>query len=122
MNNMVHSLKENQIFVFGSNLAGHHIGGAAKQAFEQFGAITGKGKGLQGQSYAFPTLGKDMYQLTDYELRNNVADLYFECQGNRDKEFLLTKVGCGIAGYPEEQMKALFSNPPVNLVLPENWK
>lgn len=118
---MVTNLKENQVFVFGSNLAGSHGGGAALQA-KQWGAIDGKGEGLAGQTYAFPTLGKELEQLDHEHLTISRDNLYKHCETNPNKEFLLTKVGCGIAGYPEEYMKSLFTNPPKNLVLPDDWK
>ena len=122
MNNMITSLKPNQVFVFGSNLGGNHAGGAAKQALEQFRAIQGQGEGLQGQSYAFPTLGYDMEKLSYGDLYRSRDNLYNCCNTNRDKEFLLTKVGCGIAGYEESSIKSLFINTPPNLVLPDDWE
>lgn len=115
-------LKKNQVFVFGSNLAGQHLGGSARQALEKFGAVMGKGDGWQGQSYAFPTLDKDFKQRTDKELKKSVEELYRCCDLNRYYEFLLTKVGCGIAGYEESYIKSLFKNPPSNLILPEDWR
>lgn len=120
MNNIT-SLKPNQIFVFGSNLAGEHAGGAALQAKEQFGAIEGQGEGLQGQSYAFPTLDLKMNKQIKLDLDMSVAKLYGECNDHPDKEFLLTKVGCGIAKYPESFMRSLFINHPNNLILPKDW-
>lgn len=119
---MISSLTEKQIFVFGSNLAGSHGGGAARQAREQFGAEDGVGEGLTGQCYAFPTLDKELKQVPRFLLLLKVYLLYKCCEDNPDKEFLLTKVGTGIAGYKEEDMKGLFTNPPKNLVLPDNWK
>lgn len=118
---MINKLKDNQIFVFGSNLAGNHMGGAALQAKEKFGAEDGVGEGLIGQSYAFPTLGYELEKLTERELVRSRDNLYKCAVENPDKEFLLTKVGCGIAGYPEEQMASLFANLPENVVLPVTW-
>lgn len=118
---MITSLKDNQIFVFGSNLAGHHLGGAARQAHEHFGAEWGVGEGLMGQSYAFPTLDVAFQKRKLNELGASVFKLYQCCEENPDKEFMLTKVGCGIAGFKEEQVKDLFCDPPKNLILPEDW-
>jgi hypothetical protein len=118
------SLKENWIFVFGSNLNGNHVGGAAKQALDIFGATEGQGEGLQGQSYALPTLDKKMKQFTDYELRGYVENLYKCAKENPTKKFLVTKVGCGIAGYSEETMKKVFKDvldKPKNIILPAGW-
>ena len=60
------SLKENEIFVFGSNLNGNHAGGAAYLAVEKFGAQMGNPEGIQGQSYAIPTLDKNMDRINQY--------------------------------------------------------
>lgn len=122
MNKMITSLEKNQIFVFGSNLGGAHCGGAAKQALKMFGARSGKGEGMQGQSYAFPTLDSQLDRLTVGELIISRNRLYACCEKLPKYDFLLTKVGCGIAGYSEDHMKSLFTNPPKNLVLPEDWK
>jgi len=119
---MITKLNNNQIFVFGSNELGQHIGGAAKQALEQFGAINGIGEGIQGQSYAFPTLDKSFKPRSRTKLRVSVYTLYLTCRQNTDKEFLLTAVGTGIAGIPVEKMAKLFRNSPPNLVLPEEFR
>lgn len=124
------NLQPNEIFVFGSNLAGRHGAGAARQAFEQFGAQMGVGEGLTGQCYAFPSLGKRLEKLTIFDLTRSRAKLFDVCMANPDKRFLLTKVGCGLAGYDEADMRALFravgmQTPfvrPENLILPEDWK
>lgn len=81
----------------------------------------GKGEGLWGRSYAFPTLGKDMKKLSDEDLKYGIYKLYICCYEHPGKEFLLTKVGCGIAGFEEDYMRSLFLNPPKNLRLPEDW-
>lgn len=118
---MIQVLKDKEVFIFGSNLAGNHAGGAARQAKEQFGAQEGVGEGRTGQSYAFPTLNENLKKRSDEDLKKSIQYLYEYCEGNKDQKFLLTKVGCGIAGYEEEYMKSLFKNPPHNLVLPEEW-
>ena len=116
------SLKENQIFVFGSNLNGNHIGGSARQALENFGAIEGQGEGLQGQSYAFPTLDNKMKKVSKKALEESKEKLYQCAIDNPQKEFLVTKVGCGIAGFKEEEIKQVFKgDKPKNIVLPKGW-
>ena len=113
----ISELKENQIFVFGSNMAGFHYGGAAKFAFDKFGAVWGQGLGIAGQTYAFPTLhrastetGKnDMELLNDDELEAQFKILFIKIEENPDKEFLLTKIGTGIAGIPIQIMNELFN-------------
>lgn len=121
----ISALKENEIFIFGSNLAGNHAGGAAKQAKEDFGAEDGVGEGLTGTCYAFPTLDKNMQKRTHEDLLLSVKKLYNTARKNLDMEFILTKVGCGIAGYDEQYMKDLFNgfaNIPDNIVFPKDWK
>ncbi len=123
---MITQLQPNEIFVFGSNTAGRHGRGAALQAKDQFGAVYGVGEGLTGQCYAFPTLDGSHNQLrplNTHSLRESRNKLYTCCDANPDKIFLLTKVGCGLAGYDEDYMRSFFiTNPPDNLVLPEDWR
>ncbi len=118
---MYNELKENQIFVFGSNLNGNHYGGAAKQAYEQFGAEWGVGEGTTGRCYAFPTLGQEMEKRTFPEWIASKQKLFRIAEENPDKEFLLTKVGCGIAGYDEDWVKTCFYGAPKNIIKPEDW-
>jgi len=112
---MINKLNDNQIFVFGSNLNGFHSGGAAKQALQEFGAVFGQGEGLQGKSYAFPTLDEDMNKIDTIRLLQYVANLYKCARENPEKEFILTEVGTGIAGYDYEYMKSLFVQLPKNI-------
>lgn len=117
------SLEPNQVFVFGSNLAGRHIGGAAKIAKDLFGAIEGVGEGMTGRCYAFPTLGEDMKQRNVKRILVSVQKLFDCARANPDKIFLLTRVGCGIAGYTDEYMSRLFHSKdrPKNIVMPKGW-
>src|SRR5438046_1242941 len=98
---MITELKENEVFVFGSNLKGDHLAGAARQAFDNFGATWEVGEGLSGQSYAFPTLDEKMERLHIGEL-HCVKHAFYRCaHAHPELIFLLTKVGCGIAGHEE---------------------
>ncbi len=115
-------LEPNEIFVFGSNLAGRHGAGAARQAWREFGAKWGIGEGFTGQCYAFPTLDENLQQLPMERLEQARDRLYQTCRSFTGWRFLLTKVGCGLAGYPEAQMRALFAQPEPNLILPEDWR
>jgi len=118
----IESLKENQIFVFGSNLNGNHAGGAAALAKEKFGAFDGVGEGLTGQSYAFPTLNTKMKKVTKKALIDSKNKLYQCATENPTKQFLVTKVGCGIAGFTEKEMKSVFAGEkPSNVILPAGW-
>lgn len=113
-------LKENEIFVFGSNLNGNHAGGAAKYAVDKFGAINGQASGLQGKSYAIPTLGKDMEKLSLHEIKASLVELYDFADKNKYLDFLVTKIGCGIAGFDTSEIASLFKGleSRENVILP----
>ena len=116
----IETLQEGQIFVFGSNLQGHHIGGAARQAREKFGAVYGQGEGLQGQSYAIPTM-----QMTIPEIKWHVERFIQFADQHPEMTFLVTRVGCGIAGFSDSQIAPLFAGAYSlsNVYLPiEFWK
>ena len=122
MTEQITTLKSNQIFVFGSNLNGSHGGGAAKFAKDNFGAQDGVGEGLTGQSYAFPTLDKKMKKVSKKALIESKKKLYSIAESSPSMEFLVTKVGCGIAGFTEDFMKKIFEGErPLNITLPEGW-
>ena len=116
------TLKEKEILVFGSNLNGSHGGGSALQAKNDFGAVEGIGEGLTGQCYAFPTLDKKMKKVSKKALIASKELLYKCAEENPTKTFLVTKVGCGIAGFKEEDIKAIFKGEkPKNVILPAGW-
>lgn len=124
---MITELKPNQVFVFGSNTKGRHGKGAALQAHKQFGAEYGVGEGLCGLNkccYAFPTLNHYFQKVRVTDLVESRDLLYHVCRENPDKEFLLTKVGCGLAGFSEDKIIWLFTvvSQPSNLILPEEWR
>ena len=120
-NGFITALEDNEVIIFGSNLAGAHAGGAARQAHKDFGAEWGVFEGMIGKTYAFPTLDSDYNKLTVDQLESSRDRLYETANQNPDKTFLLTKVGCGIAGFEESEMRALFRYPPSNITLPEDW-
>ena len=93
------------IFVFGSNLAGHHAGGAARVARQRFGAIQGQGVGLQGQSYAIPTMQGGVETIKPYV--DEFIEFARECDQNT---FYVTRIGCGIAGFTDEEIAPLFDD------------
>ena len=111
-------LKPNEVFVFGSNLAGHHGGGAARIALERFGAIYGQGVGLQGQSYAIPTMQGGVETIKPY-----VDEFISFAQNHPDLTFLVTRIGCGIAGFDDSEIAPLFADAHLvpNIVLPKGW-
>ena len=114
----IDSLKENEIFVFGSNLAGMHGGGAARIACLHFGAVMGKGVGLQGQSYAIPTMQGGVETIRPYV--NEFLDF---AKHHPEMQFLVTPIGCGIAGFEAEDIASLFEEAKQikNISLPESF-
>lgn len=116
---IVNVLKPDEVFVFGSNLDGRHLGGAARTAKEKFGAVWGIGEGLQGQSYAIPTMeGID-------NIRPGVERFTSFAHQHQELRFLVTAIGCGIAGYKIEEIAPLFINAAYlpNVYLPVDfWK
>lgn len=113
----ISSLMENEIFVFGSNALGQHMGGAARQAVQQFGAIMGVGHGIQGSSYAINT----MSGIPD--MKKDIKDFEEYATSHPDQRFLVTAIGCGIAGYTPEQVAPLFKGcrDLSNVTLPEEF-
>ena len=113
-------LQPNEIFVFGSNLAGMHAGGAARLAVDRFGAIMGQGVGLQGQSYAIPTMQGGVHTIQPY-----VDEFLRFADCHPEMTFLVTRIGCGIAGFTPAEIAPLFaaatSLPNVHLPL-DFWK
>lgn len=112
---MINSLKQNQVFVFGSNTNGYHNGGAAKQAVE-WGAIYGIGVGRQGQTYAIPTLGSDFTKLPLETITYHLLKLVCDASQEPQTEFLLTKIGTGIAGFTEEEIESIMPTLPSNII------
>ena len=103
----IDSLLSKQIFVFGSNVLGYHTGGASGTARKKFGAIWGQAEGLQGQSYAIPVdYGKDVRK--DEEVKAAVERFISYAKSHTDLFFLVTRVGCGTAGYNDEEMAHYF--------------
>jgi hypothetical protein len=119
----ISKLKKNQVFVFGSNEAGIHGAGAAKLAEEKFGAIMGMGYGLQGQSFGIPTKDTFIRTLSLDKIEFYIYSFLTEAMEYPDTEFLVTKIGCGLAGYSEDQIANLFKGKfiPENVTLPESF-
>lgn len=120
----IQSLKQNQIFVFGSNLSGLHGGGAAWLAKEKFGAIWGQGVGLQGQCYGIPTKSKNIERTLTIEEIKPYVDVFIDfALKNQHQEFLVTEIGCGLAGHKIEDIAPLFKETLLmnNISLPEKF-
>lgn len=114
----IDDLQENQVFVFGSNLAGMHGGGAARVARLRFGAVMGKGVGMQGRSYAIPTMQGGTETIRPY-----VNDFIAYAKEHPELTFLVTPIGCGIAGFEPEDIAPLFEKASnvENIWLPKSF-
>ena len=104
----IQTLKENEIFVFGSNESGIHGAGAAKLACEKFGAEYRKSFGIQGQSFAIPTKDKNIETLPLYKVNHYVKLFKQFALNNDDLKFFVTEIGCGLAGYTIKDIAPLF--------------
>lgn len=104
----------NPIFVFGSNLAGEHVGGAARHAVQVYGAIMGNGEGLQGEAYALPTMDTLLMPRTLEEVAASVKRFLAFAAERMDLVFHITAVGCGIAGFRRTDIIPLFEGSPEN--------
>ncbi|WP_235934265.1 A1S_2505 family phage non-structural protein [Paramicrobacterium chengjingii] len=111
----IESLSPGEIFVFGSNASGAHGAGSARTAYEKFGAVWGQGSGLQGQSYGIDTMsGLEV-------IAQEAADFAAFARQHPELTFLLTPVGCGIAGYSAADVAPFFADAPSNVVLPGSF-
>jgi hypothetical protein len=114
---MITELKPNEIIVVGTNMLGNHYGGAAKQAYDNFGALWGEGFGsLGGQSYGIVTLNESMQKVSIGYIEQQAVKLRIIAGSNLNKRFLLTPVGTGIAGFTYEEIKPLFEDLPGNII------
>lgn len=113
-------LAPNEIFVFGSNLEGQHCNGAAKLAHQKFGAVWGVGVGLRGQSYAIPTMQGGVSTIKPY-----VDEFLMFASNHEHLIFLVTEIGCGIAGFTPREIAPLFraavDRNMENVFLPESF-
>ena len=110
------------VFVFGSNLAGVHGAGAAKEAQRNWGAIYGLGIGRMGSSYAIPTKDKEIRTLPLSVISIYVEDFIRYATHRPDENFFVTRVGCVLAGYRDEEIAPLFASAPENCSFAEEWK
>lgn len=111
-------LKADEVFVFGSNLAGMHGAGAAWLAVQKFGAVMGCGVGLRGQSYAIPTMQGGVETIKPY-----VDEFIAFAKSRPDLFFYVTRIGCGIAGFRDREIAPLFKEAAgvENICLPKSF-
>lgn len=117
-------MTNNDIFVFGSNNLGKHNGGAAKEAIENYCAIYGQSRGLQGHSYAIVTLDATGENCVDTNMIEKEINEFLEFAHNRQElTFWVTKIGCGISGFSINDIAPLFANKviPQNVILPKEF-
>lgn len=118
-----------EVFVFGSNMAGIHGAGAARIAEQQFGAIRHIGVGYMASaifdnchSFAIPTKDRGIRTLPLTVIKQNIEDFCIWAKKNPNYEFFITRIGCGLAGYSNEDIAPLFKGAPANCSFPEQWK
>lgn len=115
-------MNKREIFVFGSNLAGRHGKGAALHALRYYGAVYGQGEGMQGNSYAIPTKDRELKTLPLKVIRKNVEAFLFYAACTPDLTFILTPIGCGLAGLKYKQVAPMFKEAPSNVIIPNEFK
>ena len=112
--------RDGEVFVFGSNLSGVHGAGAARAALDLYGAIVGVGQGEMGNSYALPTKNQQIESMSLEEISRFVAEFKTHAMYSK-KTFFMTRVGCGLAGYTDEQIGPMFVGSPTNIIFPIEW-
>ena len=110
------------IFVFGSNQAGYHAGGAAHAAATQYGAEWGVGEGPKGRSYALPTMNKELQRRDLDAVEDSVELFIMHARSRPDENFFVTRIGCGIAGFRDDQIAPMFVGAPDNCSFAEAWR
>jgi len=113
---------KNYVFVFGSNLAGRHGAGAALDAYRYWGAQYGAGVGPTGRAYAIPTKDAHLKTLALPVIKSYVRDFIEYASQHTHLTFEVTRIGCGLAGYTDQQIAPFFHDAPENCLLPVGWR
>jgi hypothetical protein len=121
-NENITGINPNEIFVFGSNESGIHGAGAAKTACNNFNAEYGVGVGFTGQCYALPTKNAYIKTLELVEINEQVASFLVDAFYHPDLDFIVTKVGTGLAGYSDAEIAPMFRLAPDNCLFHKDWK
>jgi len=119
------SLDPNEIFVFGSNLSGRHGKGAARTAHKLFGAIYGQAYGMQGRSFAIPTVDAKIKEKLPITAISCYVDAFILFAVNHPVlTFYVTEIGCGLAGHKVEDIAPLFKRAQnvENIILPLRFR
>jgi len=111
-----------RVFVFGSNEAGRHGAGAALHAAKYHGAVYGVGRGHRGRSYAIPTKDANIRTRPLEFIAVDVAEFLTYAASHPELTFEVTRIGCGLAGYTDDQIAPMFDGAPSNCELPEGWR
>ncbi len=119
---IIKNLPEDTVFVFGSNMAGTHAGGAAKIALQHFGAMRGVGRGWAGQSFAIPTMNEHLQQMPLSQIEHYIDDFKIYVKNHANTKFFITAVGCGVAGYKVEEIAPMFKGIGHHVIFPESFR
>jgi hypothetical protein len=111
--NFIIALEPNEVIVVGTNLRGEHIGGAARQAYKDFGAVWGQAEGLMGNTYGIPTMDLPIETIDWY-----IKEFVEFARETSNIIYYVTPVGTGIAGFTQEEMGEIWSK----IDLPANVK
>jgi hypothetical protein len=117
-------LEQEEIFVFGSNTQGRHGREAALTAVKLYGAIYGVGEGPQGNAYAIPTkigAGKALWRRSLYQIRRSVKAFLIHAKYSPHLTFKVTRIGCGLAGYTDQDIAPMFAGAPPNCEFDPEW-
>lgn len=123
LNDRLFVKQHNGIFVFGSNELGVHKRGSALEALEHYGAVLGVGWGLRENSFAFPTKESPWKSLPIKRIKQYAEDFKLLARSvNKNNTFIVTRVGCGLAGYTDEDIAPLFKDSPTNCWFHYEWE
>lgn len=111
-----------EIFVFGSNLAGRHGAGAAKFAFDRLNAVWGIASGMTGRAYAIPTKDQFIETMALYKIEPHIQSFLQFAWKNPELKFFMTRIGCVLAGYKDSDIAPFFKDAPTNINFPESWR
>lgn len=115
-------LQPNQVFVFGSNDSGIHGLGAARDAHLYFNAKMGIGEGPTGQCYAIPTKDRRIITKSLDEIAHSAEKFKVYAEANHQMQFILTPIGCGLAGFLPSQIGPMFKGSPANVIICDEFK